>query len=314
MDYQKEEINTIKDDICERCKAKNSLVEDPRNGELVCKNCGIVVEERIIDETYEKRNFGAENGGNKSESRIGGPMKAGEANNLGSTLVRIDKDGNARKAKSGGGGFGQSSLERNFQEITRILKNKDITDSIVEETKKIYGEVIKELKMKGRNFNEMIYAMYFIASRRLNVSKSFKEIASMFNTKESKIRKAFNHIKKVVSNALTLEQQNCILESYIRDFCESNKERYEYRSLAIKIAKKINESGILEGRNTKTIVGLSLVIAMKLEKPSFVTKNDICTAFITANTIDSSYNQLADSFDKIIPEEYKKDIDKLVNK
>ena len=173
---------------------------DMRNGEYVCTSCGNVAEDRLIDDTYEKRNFGAENGGNKSESRIGGPMKAGEGSNLGSTLITIDKDGNAKKVKLGGGAYNQSSLERNFLEIASILKNKDISDSIVEETKKIYSEVIKELKMKGRNFNEMVYAMYFIASRRQNVSKSFKEIAQMFNVKESKIKKAFNHIKKVVSN------------------------------------------------------------------------------------------------------------------
>ena len=81
-----------------------------RNGELVCSNCGLVAEDRIIDDTYEKRNFGSENGGNKSESRIGGPMKAGEGYNLGSSLVKMDKDGNAIKAKSGGGSYHQSPI------------------------------------------------------------------------------------------------------------------------------------------------------------------------------------------------------------
>lgn len=299
---------------CERCKAKNSFAMDMRNGEYVCTSCGNVAEDRLIDDTYEKRNFGAENGGNKSESRIGGPMKAGEGSNLGSTLITIDKDGNAKKVKLGGGAYNQSSLERNFLEIASILKNKDISDSIVEETKKIYSEVIKELKMKGRNFNEMVYAMYFIASRRQNVSKSFKEIAQMFNVKESKIKKAFNHIKKVVSNALTIEQQNSVLENYITDFCNSNginEDYYEFKSLAITIAKNINESGLLDGKNTKTIAGLSLYIATKLENSNNIGKAEIIDAFISGNTIDSSYNQISDSFDKIIPEKYKGDIEKL---
>lgn len=307
-------IPQIEEDICERCRAKNSLVLDFKMGELVCKNCGLVAEDRIIDDTYEKRNFGPESGGNKSESRIGGPMKAGEGYSLGSNLIKIDKDGNTIKAKSGGGSYSQSPTERNYAEINNLLGNKDIKGTIIEETKMIYDQVTKELKMKGRNFKAMICAMYFIASRNQKVSKSFKDIANMFNIPETKIKKAYNHIKKVVVNVLTVEQQNDTLETYIRDFCDNNKERYEYKILAIKIAKNINESGLLEGKNTKTIAGLSLFLASKLEKPSFVDKNEICKEFGNVATIDNAYSKIEDYFDKIIPENYQKDIEKLKSK
>ena len=213
-----------KDDFCKNCSAINSYVIDMHNGVLVCTNCGFVAEESIIDDTYEKRNFGSDNGGNRSESRIGGPMKAGEGNNLGSNLIKINKDGNAIRAKSGGGSYNQSPTERNYEEINRILGNKDVAKSVIEGTKEIYNQVIKELKMKGRNFKAMVCAMYFIASKKLNMSKSFKDIALMFSIPEAKIKKAYNHIKKVVVNVLTVEQQNETLKNYIRNFCDENKE------------------------------------------------------------------------------------------
>ena len=311
---EKKEVRKIKEDICGRCKAKNSLVTDMRDGELVCINCGLVAEDRIIDDTYEKRNFGAENAGNKSESRIGGPMKAGEEYNLGSSLVKIDKDGNAIKTKSGGGSYDQSPIGRNYQEINNMLGNKDIKPNIIEETKIIYSQVIKELKMKGRNFKAMICAMYFIASRNQKVPKSFKDISLMFNVGETQIKKAYNHIKKVVVSVLTVEQQNNTLENYIRDFCNNYKEGFEYKMLAIEIAKNINGKGFLEGKNTKTIAGLSLFLAMKLEKISFISKSDICKEFGNVTTIDNAYNKIVDYLDKIIPEKYQKDIGKLTEK
>ena len=43
------------DNICPRCNARDSKVTDGRLGEIVCQNCGLVFEERIIDDTYEKR-------------------------------------------------------------------------------------------------------------------------------------------------------------------------------------------------------------------------------------------------------------------
>ena len=302
-----EDIPKIPDDICERCKARNSLVLDFQNGEKVCRNCGLVAEDRIIDDTYEKRNFGSENGGNRSESRIGGPMKAGEGANLGSNLIKMSKDGSATKAKTGGGSFNQSPIERNYEEITKILSNKDVSKNVIEETKNIYGQVIKELKMKGRNFRAMICAMYFIASRKKKMSKSFKEISSMFNVDETKIKKSYNYIKSVVVSCMTPEQLNDTLDNYIRTFCDSNNEGYEYKKLAIQIAKNINESSILEGRNTKTITGLALFIAMKLVNVTNVNQSKICEEFVSENTLNNVYKKLVNegNLDKVLPLEYK---------
>ena len=180
-----------KDDVCPKCKAINSFVNDVRAGEFVCTSCGLVSNERVIDDTYEKRNFGSENGGKGAESRIGGPMKAGEGGNLGSNLIIKDKDGNAVRAKSGGGAYNQSPTERNYEEISKILGNQDVSKNIIEETRMIYSQVIKGLKMKGRNFKAIVCAMYYIASRRKNIAKSFKDISNMFNVPENKIKKAY---------------------------------------------------------------------------------------------------------------------------
>ena len=311
LEEEKKEEKKVKEDICDRCFAKNSFRLDMRNGLLLCISCGNVIEDRIIDDTYEKRNFGSESGGNRNDSRIGGPMKAGEGNNLGSSLVKINKDGTATRAKTGGGAYSQSPLERNYEEIGKILGNKEVSRAIIEETRGIYSQVIKELKMKGRNFKAIICAMYFIASRRLKQSKSFKEISTMFGIPENKIKKAYNHIKKVVVSVLTEEEQNATLENYIRNFCEVNSENFEYKDLATKIAQNINKSCLLEGKNTKTITGLALYIAMKLEKTINVNKTKICAEFGSSSTIDSAYNEISNSFDIIIPEKYKDQIEKL---
>ena len=56
--------------------------------------------------------------------------------------------------------------------------------------------------------------------------KSFKEIEQMFNIPEAKIKKEYNRIKKLVKIELTVEQPNEILKSYIRTFCDENKENF----------------------------------------------------------------------------------------
>ena len=301
-------------DICPNCKAKDSFVNDVRAGEFVCTSCGLVTDERVIDDTYEKRNFGSDNGGKNSDSRVGGPMKAGEGGNLGSNLVKKDKDGIAVRAKSGGGSYNQSPTERNYEEISKILGNQDVSKVIIEETRMIYSQVIKGLKMKGRNFKAIVCAMYYIASKRKNIAKSFKDISLMFSVPEVKIKKAYNHIKKEVVSGLTIDQQNSTFRNYIKNFCDMNPESYEFKTLAIDIAININKTSILEGKNTKTITGLALILAMKLEKTTNVTKNKVYEEFSSATTIDNAYKIIKDYFDQIIPEKYKTQIDKLAIK
>ena len=46
---------TSDENICPRCGSRDSQVTDNRSGEIVCQCCGLVFEERIIDDTYEKK-------------------------------------------------------------------------------------------------------------------------------------------------------------------------------------------------------------------------------------------------------------------
>ena len=297
------------ENICPRCNARDSQVTDGRNGEIVCQNCGLVFEERIIDDTYEKRTFNNENGGNKGESRIGGPMKAGEG--IGSNLIIYDRNGQARRARGGNATYNQTPIERNFEEIEKILGNKDIKKSLIEDTKDIYNQVTKVLKMKGRNLKTMICAMYFIASRKANLSKSFKEIAKMFGIEEKRIKKAYNYIKTVVVNSLSPEQLNDTINNYIRSFCEENGENNSFIKLASDIAKNINKSGLLEGRNTRTITGIAILIVSKLVKTVKINKKIICDEFATENTMDTDFDKIKIALDKIIPVEYASQIKNL---
>ena len=157
----------------------------------------------------------------------------------------------------------------------------------------------------------MICAMYFIASRNANLSKSFKDISIMFGIEEKKIKKAYNYIKTVVVNSLSPEQLSNTINTYIRSFCEENGENNNFIKLASDIAKNINETSLLEGRNTRTITGISLVIASKLIKTKKLNKRIICAEFASENTMDTVFDKIKDFLDKIIPAEYKSEINNL---
>ena len=299
---------------CRRCGAQNSFVNDFKNGEVVCTSCGWVVEERMIDDTYEKRNFGNENGGNRGESRVGGPLKATDRNNLGTNIVVNDKNGIMTKIRGVNNTYNQSPTDRGFEEINKLLEHKGIARSIIEDTKEIFDQVTKVKKMKGRNLRCMILAMYYCASKNAGVSLSFKEIANRFNFEEKKIKKAFNYIKSAIGYNLSPDKINQFISSLIQNFLETKKESFEYRDLANKIALKINESCLLEGRNPNTIVALSLLIASKLIKTNEIKRSTICPALCQETTVDKAFEKIQESLDKIVPEKYYSEIKNLTIK
>lgn len=59
---------------CQDCQ-QAEFVMNRAEGTLVCTNCGLVNESRIIDETSEWRNFSNENGdGTNARDRVGGRL------------------------------------------------------------------------------------------------------------------------------------------------------------------------------------------------------------------------------------------------
>lgn len=56
---------------CQECKGE-SLIQNTKQGNIVCQICGLVQSSRIIDETAEWRNFGDDDGNKTNMNRIGG--------------------------------------------------------------------------------------------------------------------------------------------------------------------------------------------------------------------------------------------------
>ena len=65
-------------DDCKTCGGISTIISDFTSGNIVCKKCGTIFEERAIDETNENRNFSNEQSmqGGKETSRLGGVINS----------------------------------------------------------------------------------------------------------------------------------------------------------------------------------------------------------------------------------------------
>ena len=293
----------VQNEICERCKAKNSLISDYESGELVCNNCGLVYEERMIVDEYEGRTFQNDDEDHQIK-RVGPPSKPEYGNELGINLI-IRENGKTKVIKSYSK---HDKVQRNFIKIQKLLSSVDISQDLIENVKEYYGKFSKQ-NMQGRNINHIIIALYYYACRKQNMAKTIKQVTDVFKCifpklTERIVKKVFNSIKDQIVESYDENEHADAEKNYIQTFIGGNIQKYKHKMLAFQIVENINKIGLLEGKNPKTIAGLSLLLSYKLLKDNLDDEKEFYSNFSNKTTIKNSYAQIKDFLGIIIPQDY----------
>ncbi|MEM2432115.1 MAG: TFIIB-type zinc ribbon-containing protein, partial [Candidatus Bathyarchaeia archaeon] len=94
-DVEVRPTHTILVDRCPECGSTN-LVSDPDTGEVICSDCGLVVQESTMDKGPEWRAFTQEE--KKSRSRVGIPISFSvHDKGLSTSIDKVDRDALGRK-------------------------------------------------------------------------------------------------------------------------------------------------------------------------------------------------------------------------
>ena len=287
------------DIICNRCKAKNSIITDYENGEIVCNQCGVVYEEQMIVDEYEKRTFQDESEDNQIH-RVGPPLNPAYDNECGTNLM-IRENGKTKIIKS----YSKlTKIQKNFSRIQHILSQAQVSKIMIEETKEVYDKISKNKNMQGRKIKDIIIGIYYYLCRKNNLAKTIKEISNMFNITERSIKKAFNSIKSDIVEPKDENELNNIEKNYIQTFLEGFTIRYNLKILTYEIIDNFNNCGILEGKSPKTIAGISLILSCKLMNDKLYDNKDFYNMFSSKNTLKKAYNEIKDHLNLIIPHKY----------
>lgn len=282
-----------KNTTCGNCDAINSIIEDPKSGQLVCDNCGCVYEEGLVADEYEKRTFHDDNGDNQIQ-RVSMPTIG---NNMGvNTLIR--ENGKTKFIRNY---LKIDKFDRNKIKIQKLLQRAQVEQSFIEKTKTVYLQMAKDKNMQGRNIKHIIIGIYYYVCRKSNMAKTIKEISDMFNVSERIIKRAFNSIKKdIVEPSVDENEMLNIENNFIRTFLNANYPNSKINELASELLGNINKTSILEGKNPKTISGIALYIAFKLMDAK-IDESPFYQKFSNKNTLRRSYEEIKNYLDQIIP-------------
>src|SRR2546427_86641 len=176
---------------CPECKGEH-LVRDYERAEIVCNDCGLVLDESLIDEGPEWRAFDSEQ--RESRERAGPPSTImshdkGLSTSIGwrnkdaygrqiphksrAQIYRLRKwQHRIRTSKSG-----ERSLAQGLTEINTMASKMGLPRHVRESPPVLYPKASTKNLVRGRSIDEVVAATLYAACRQCNVPRTLDEIA-----------------------------------------------------------------------------------------------------------------------------------------
>lgn len=270
------EPHSLDEKICCGCNSVGTFIENQHSSLLVCSECGLVNEE-LIDQGPEWRQYNNDDGKGEGISRCGGPTnfffpKSSQGTVITGTSNRRLK----RKQKWNMAVYKERSLNKVLESITQICTKHMIPTIIIDDAKIYYKQISdckhktganigKQIIIRGDNRINIIAACVYKACKKNQKPRDTKEVAAMFEIESKEITKGIKQFDNIIGNSdnsLVFEQikESDITEDYIRRHCPKLKISKEETNVAVRIAQNCCRMKLASDHNPQSIAAGSILI------------------------------------------------------
>ncbi|MFI5412869.1 MAG: transcription initiation factor IIB [Candidatus Micrarchaeales archaeon] len=287
---------------CTSC-GSTDLIFDNERGELVCNNCGLVIEENVTDTGPEWRAFDTDQ--RNSRARTGAPIKYTKPNrglvteidlyNKDIRGVRIPSKRQAqlyRMRKWHKRASIASSSERNYlialPELNRVASYLGLPDNIRESAALLYRKCVQNNLIRGRPIETVVQAVIYAACREAGMPRTLDEISSISGLPKKEIGRAY----RVISHELGLKIPLTDPISYVPRYINALKLSGEAQEKSIELLKEAMKKGLVSGRSPTGVSAAAVYIAGALAGERRTQKEVADVAGVTEVTIRNRYREL----------------------
>ncbi|CAI5733284.1 unnamed protein product [Peronospora destructor] len=241
---------------CRECGSAD-VVTDFSAGDVVCRSCGMILGERIIDDSPEWRTFANDDRGGDpaSKSRVGDVADVRlDSVSLSTYLVDPKKNGKCADGSSGrqhkrpnisGDSAKVKRMQRTMTRIQEVADFLSLPKKIVEIALDVYAEAEKQgINIRGPERESMTVAVLFIACRKAGNARSLKEFEDASGISKRRIGKSFMTLQR----RLNLEVKQATTEEYVQRFCSRLGLPNKTQMIAHAVAKKADSLELSSGQ------------------------------------------------------------------
>jgi transcription initiation factor TFIIB len=302
---EKQKIEEI--DQCPEC-GSNHLSKDYSRAELVCRNCGLVLDENMIDHGPEWRAFDSEQ--REKRARTGAPMTYTIHDKGLSTMIgwkNRDSYGRSIPTRNRAqiyrlrkwarririSNATERSLAIAFSELDRMASSIGLPRTVRETAAMIYRKAALKKLVRGRSVEGVITAALYAACRQCHVPRTLDEISRVAHISKKEIGRTYRY----VSRELGLKLLPTSPEDYISRFCSELKLSGDVRAKTVKILQEAAHRELTSGRGPTGMAAASLYIASILCDERRTQREVAEVAGVTEVTIRNRYKEITQKLD-----------------
>jgi transcription initiation factor TFIIB len=281
---------------CPECDSIN-LTYDEQRGEVICADCGLVVEEKMVDTGQEM--YGKSDSGEK-KGRGGAPLSIqkfdkGLTTNVGEISDIYKLDGGATRKFLRLKKWQErvsTSIERNLRlamaELRRVASYLNLPTVVRDEAARIYNFVLQRGLVRGRSMESVIAACIYSACRSYDIPRTLDEISNASDVERKEIGRTYRFIIRKLGIKVTPSSP----KDYISRFGSILHLSPRTQNDALKILKKAEISELTSGRGPAGIAAAALYVAALLNNEKKTQREVADVAGITEVTIRNRYKEL----------------------
>ncbi|MFH0955180.1 MAG: transcription initiation factor IIB [Candidatus Micrarchaeota archaeon] len=287
---------------CPEC-GQNKISRDPERNEMVCQNCGLVLNEDVIDLGKEWRSFSSDQF--DENARTGSPMKFVKVNKGLVTMIDrrgTDLRGNKLSTKSRAQMYRlikwhkrasiSSSMQRNLSialtELRRVASYLNIPESLVEAAALLYRKTVKKGLIRGRLIEAVVAAVLYTVCRTYNVPRTLNEMAEASGLTKKEIGRTYRFLVRELKLEVPLTNPIHYIPRFASELNLSGEVQEEGR----KILEKAIGNGLISGRGPTGVAAAAVYIAGLLKGERRTQKEVANVAGVTEVTIRNRYREL----------------------
>jgi len=255
---------------CPRC-GNTKLISDHENGETVCSQCGLVIDEQQVDMGPEWRAFTP--GEKDSRQRTGLGMSYTLYDKGLSTVFKGNRDayGNPLKDETrikmdrlrrydNRSKFDETwrrNLSIAMAELDRMNTALHIPQSIKEQSALLYRKALKMDLIRGRSIDAFVAATIYASCRMNNLPRPLRDISKLSTREHGEIARTYRLIIREMGMRMPIDDPM----KFIPSIASKLNLRRDTEQLAVQILVGAKKQNVLSGKDPRGLAAAALYMA-----------------------------------------------------
>lgn len=241
-------------------------------GELICRQCSIVLDESMVDFGRDTRFFEDENDG-ASNSRTGAPFDPLVVDNLGtsignaSDISKLTGRNRAlfqriKKRQHWTATSFEQNLKTAFNQLKLMSGALSLPPSVEKEAAVLYRRCVERGLTKRSAIEHLVIASLFLASKLQGFPRAMKEFAAAAKIDMTILGKNY----KLIMRELNVKISPTNPLDYVTKFATALKLSPKVQTKAVKYIEQMEKMGLTSGLSPLSVAASTLYISAQLEK------------------------------------------------